>query len=505
MSARAAMDPFSRPGGALSETERKMQILMQNVDSGGSDEDELGPAPRPIAPLLATLPIELIDRILDHAVEPLPSAHLAEVAATTTTATATDAFSSAVGRSEAYRLCLVCRLFEQLARPKLYRQAVVSVRNMRSFLATVQQHSTLVSLMRSLTLDSRIWTDVDENVIAAILVAVRRSCVRVKVGANESPLLPYLLHGDPDDGGGGRKPDTCSVTVLEVCWRDDVQVLSDEQQQRGESSRHDTLRQLLVHAAPALPLALYIQHLTLDLVSLGQLHQVFDSEGYFVQAILPGLTFVRLEMPLAVLQFQCATPGGLIDGWPREDWAVQGYNMQGVIEDRLEQLRRMVGVGDGADMLAQTGTEEDAALLMPPCPRDQVKALTVRFLLNVHRNDMTLFKLLVPPRALEQSWSTRASITAHCLSHTLQRHLNRSDQPALLSFPLGDYRRRGAEAYWKDQWAEAQADSLASLPIDIRPPGTGPVQAHMNEQAKVSLLLKWPHAVDAFFHYSAMI
>ena len=529
-----------------------MQIVMGQDSGSSSDEgiheDEYEPESTGTkTSLLSTLPTELIDRIIHHAISPNTSS-------SSSSSHNNPKFLESIRQHEAYNLCLVCRQFDQLSRSRLYKKVNVSTRKMKSFLATLVNNPKLASMVRDLTLDSRIWTDVDENVIVKIFLEIRQYCIRVKVGANESPLLPYLLYGDISEDDPTSPifpvPPPSAIRALEICWRDEVEVQSQAAEEEQLQSNSNTLQQLFQHSEstivpPPLSYLTKFDHLTLDLYSQAQLNQLFESDGYFIKNILPRLRFLRVEMPYVVLQFKSEEVGGLVAGWPRDDWRINNRNLQEAIEDRQDQIRRIVAETDQrpsttssfTDLLPPqppntattllTNAEEnvermDQAMIMPYCPSNQLKSLSIRFLLNVHRNDKTLFKLLLPPQALEESWSTKASISAQCLSSTMAMHLNRGlgtegTMPEnvvapLISFPFAEYKKKGAELYWKEKRLEAQADYASSLPIEVQTTDdqsgelevqTSKDSSLFQESIKVSLLLKWPSVVDAFFHVAA--
>jgi hypothetical protein len=483
--------------------------------------EERGEARQSLGPSLLNLPTELIERILDTAIY--------EQSTITTTAS----LDASLRFYSAGKYSLVCRLFYLIARPKMYKQVTISIRQMPSFLSTIKANCEIARSIKEMTLEGRIWTDIDQDVVIGILLAVRETCVRVKLGANESMLLPYLLHGPPDPSSNENSAvlgrNECALQVLNICWRDEVQVHSQWQhlnKEREEQDTADTLYHLFQHKVQPrinasqshhqdLP---RLTHLTLDVYSQRQLDQIFDSNGYFVKMLLPRLTFLRIEMPLVVLQFTCTQAGDLVRGWPKDDDTfLKDTNLESIqeaIEVRQDHTRRVIAK---AEDLQERQSQED--MIMPYCPANQLKSLTMRFLLNVHRNDMMLFKLTCPVKALEQSWSTRASVAAHCLSSTMQMYLNdpasnddgiedkRDRESRICSFPFAQYKSKGAEVYWKQKWAEAEAGCNASLPAEIRAATTTqtPQLQTDDTSTKVSLLLKWPHAVDAFFHYSAMI
>lgn len=522
-----SLDPSHHYGGGkLSEMERKMMSVMgtssdQEGVIGEMTADTVEIESDYVKSFLSRLPIELIDRILDHAIsDDIPTSQNGF-------SSDSELFISSQRLSQSSKLCLVCRQFDQLSRSKMYRRINISNRKMRLFLSTIKNHEELASMIHDLTLDSKIWTDVNENVIADIFLAIRKYCVVLKVGANESPLLPYLFYGESssevrkdEDSHGGRSE--CALQVLNLCWRDEVEVQSqrnDHALESPEEKPSDTLRHLFQHSTylqPSKEIRLpYVRlhHLTIDLYSQSQLTQLFDGKGYFVQEILPNLTFIRIELPLVALQFKCDNQGDLVTGWPRDDWTVSSRLVEEAIQDRQLHTRRT-----SIQALYDTDSKNDDEdlLTMPYCPSNQLKTLTLRFLLNIHRNDMTLFKLLIPQEALDKpdhSWSVRASITAQCLSATMQKHLNQhmriKSAPDMVTFPLAEYKKKTAEVYWKQKWTAAHQDCISSLPSSVQryhPLDFNPNKTkHFSEDTiKVSLLLKWPNAVDAFFHYSAM-
>jgi len=421
----------------------------------------------------------------------------------------------------------------------MYKQVSISIRQMSAFLSTIKGNREIAKSIKELILEGRIWTDIDQDVVVGILLAVRETCVKVKLGANESILLPYLLHGSSSLKAKDEDEEACALQVLNLCWRDEVPVQHSQwhhlnKETEGQDSSTDTLYHLFQHKAQTKALQYHqyhqnlprLTHLTLDLYSQRQLDQIFDSKGYFVKILLPRLTFLRIEMPLVVLQFACHQAGDLVRGWPKDEDFGGDFlknpsieSIQEAIEVRQDHTRRVVMAAEEDEKEEEEEEKKDQDMIMPYCPANQVKSLTMRFLLNVHRNDMMLFRLTCPVKALEQSWSTRASVAAHCLSSTMQMYLNDpaygddsiqdNKQSRICSFPFAQYKSKGAEVYWKQKWAEAEANCDARLPIEIRPASSSSTSSSQtctdDTSTKVSLLLKWPHAVDAFFHYSAMI
>lgn len=525
MASPEVADPSRHYSTKLSDVERKMQMMMEmSREDGGRDV----PNDSRVAPLLDALPVELVEKILSHAVDP-PSFVESQVAGTN------DSMRHAIATRNAANLCLVCQKFEQIVRPLMYRTIQLPHRKARHLLQTLEKRPELACHVRDFTLESRIWTsDINEDVILRLFLAVRDHCISMKVGANESTLLPYLFYGDPEHQANTRS----SVERLHIVWRDDVdfdprrrrrhrragdqEVQDDEETSSGETDDDavaDTLRCLFEHEDVHSQENMLgnVRHLVLDLLSHAQLAQLFLESGFFAQHLLPQLHFLRVELPLVVVQFAQGTQSrqNLARSWPCKRWTLHTRNIQDILDDRTHQNRlvsqnytRRWGDENKAENTVIAHMESpsytpDQCAILAPCAPHQLKALLMRFSLNVHKNDVTLFRVLLSPTpALDKPWSCRAAVSAFCLAATLQGHLggtfNHPSGTPCLVFPLGAYQNLGPERYWAVRWEEAEKIRKQHLPIPM-----GGIRTHTDTE--VSLLLRWPTAVDAFFHYSASV
>lgn len=582
MSAPGVLDPsrhYATRGG-MSEMERKMQLMMDEAATAREDEEEEGPEAlqdRPgdrseggFAPLYR-LPIEIVERILTYAILP-SSVQVSQVRSKE------ELMHATIRLRNAYQLCLVSRQFDVLVRPQMYRCICVAHRKVRLLLRTLQASDTLASYVRDLTLDSHIWTsDVNEDVIVQLFIVVRSHCLRLRVGANESPLLPYLFHGDPQHALSDERRTVAALQVLQICWRDEVdydprRIRAEEQWEEemiAESGNASTIsaRQTLVtlfeHAAQSALLAssplptaarqlggssfVNLNHLTLDVYSQAQLDQLFLESGYFVCNVLPLLTFLRVELPITVLQ--CSTGslhqgrGALARHWPSLRFMFQGRtsnrltDIMADVTERNRQARqghdhvsvkseswtRALDTEHVSDRYADRNVKSDSVCLAP-CLVILLRSLLTRFALNVHRNDTTLFGLLLNGSPVaEQNWSTRATVAAHVLTQSMQRQLtttstagksdgtNDGQLSESIVFPLAELQQQGVQSYWDARWKEAERQRARHLPVTLgggyesRSDGESDGTSHAEHEVQVFLLLRWPAAQDAFFRYNAMV
>ncbi|PWN31979.1 uncharacterized protein FA14DRAFT_162292, partial [Meira miltonrushii] len=567
MAGPAIIDPKRHYNGGMSDLERKMAMMQQMMGTEDDDveeeeeEDVKGKNVVGNSSPMANLPIEIVEKILEFATLP-ESWQKSQVSST-------DAMLRASIRlSNAYRLCLICRQFDQLVRPKMYKSIHIAHRKIRPLLRTLQTSAKLASFIKEVTLSSHIWTsDVNEDVIAQLFIAIRPYCIRLTVGANESGLLPYLFYGEPESE---EESEPAAIQVLHITWRDEMDydprmIRAEEREEEemlaetGEASSISA-RQSLLYLFEHDPQRIleagkfdnrafsHLQHLTLNVYSQAQLDQLFTHSGYFVETILPLLTFLRIELPLSTLQ--CGVEdsrggrGAIARHWPTQRFLFHGRRAggDGASVQQVEEIksvveefnRKLEREKDTLVMNSHTSEEErikSETIALMPCVSVLLRSLLTRLALNVHRNDMTLFSLLLDGSyARESNWSTRSTVAASILAQSLQRHLSTgktdfdpfdSSEHGLrtatsitpITFPLHQLRGNGIDSYWSENWEEAERESNRHLPIILG----GMQETHDVDQTnhitkeqedrnvKVSLLLRWPTALDAFFRYAAMV
>lgn len=573
MAGPAIIDPKRHYNGGMSDLERKMAMMQQMMGSEEGDEGEeveedddvrvtndLEPTNNSTS-AMANLPIEIVEKILEFAILP-EQWQKSQVSST-------DAkLRASIRLSNAYKLCLICRQFDQLVRPKMYKSIHIAHRKIRPLLRTLQNSTKLASLIREITLSSHIWTsDVNEDVIAQLFIVIRPYCIRLTVGANESGLLPYLFYGEPEFE---EELEPAAIQVLHITWRDEMDydprmIRAEEREEEemlaetGEASsisarqtllclfEHDPQRRLEAGKFDNQAFK-HLQHLTLNVYSQAQLDQLFTHSGYFVETILPLLTFLRIELPLSTLQ--CGVEdsrggrGTIARHWPTQRFLFHrrraggdGASFQQVeeIKEIVEEFNRKLEREKDTLVINSNTSEEERIkseiIEFMPCMSILLRSLLTRLALNVHRNDTTLFSLLLDGSYVRESnWSTRSTVAAFILAQSLQRHLSSgktdfdpfsSDEHELrtttaitpVSFPLHKIRGNGIDSYWSENWEEAERESNRHLPTTL-----GGLQEAIDldqsdhftreqedRNVKVSLLLRWPTVLDAFFRYAAMV
>lgn len=559
MAGPAIVDPKRHYNGGMSDLERKMEMMQQMM---GAEEDEqeeeveqeINAAAvknlriNEISPM-ANLPIEIVEKILEFAI--LPESWQ------TSQVSSTDAMLRASIRlSNAYKLCLICRQFDQLVRPKMYKSIHIAHRKIRPLLRTLQKSPKLASFIKEVTLSSHIWTsDVNEDVIAQFFIAIRPYCIRLTVGANEGGLLPYLFYGEPESD---EKLEPAAIQVLHITWRDEIDydprmIRAEEREEEemlaetGEASSISA-RQTLLYLFEHDPQRIreggqfdneafkHLQHLTLNVYSQAQLDQLFTHSGYFVKTILPLLTFLRIELPLSTLQ--CGVEdsrggrGAIARHWPTQRFLFHGRNGAGL--QQMEEIKSIVEEFNRKNKYVFDPSNRDQSesewIGLMPCMSTLLRSLLTRLALNVHRNDMTLFSLLLDgSHARESNWSTRSTVAAFILAQSLQRYLSTgrtdfdpfgSDEHELkittiapISFHFSKLHGKGIDSYWSENWEQAERESILHLPTTLgglqEPADVSQTEDISREQedknVKVSLLLRWPEALDAFFRYAAMV
>lgn len=539
-------------GAGMSEMERKMMSMLgSNCDCDIDDQEEGEQAGqervynKPGASdaqhprfSFTDLPVEIVERILTYVLLPSPDQR-------SQISSRQKSFVASIVTTNAVPLCCVCRLFDRLTRPKMYRTIHIAHRKIRSLLRTLDAKPDVCAMIRQCTLDSHIWTsDVDESVIGRLLSRIRSSCLSLHLGANESEMLPYLIHGDGVDDDDDERQKTiltaAALRALYVCWRDeadyDPQAIRNEEQEEaammdgvGMAAGSDTVvdnvamrdaisvRQTffsLFERETDLSLILGIrnsifanlQHLTLDVYSHAQLDQLFLSSGYFVEHVLPLLTFLRIDLPLTTLQ--CSTAhvnrGALARRWPCRRYPLRGNSLQEMLT--LTQTRNRSAKASEDD-------QQDTTLnRLAYCPSHLLRTLLGRFTLNVHRNDPILFSLLLDGShpSCSQTWSIRATVCAHVLANSLQAHLCGDFDPAQDTIPmkLADIRNAGLETYWQRYWKEMDwihDRSLSRLTANSITESMDKQPTHQVEgDIQARLALRWPAAQEAFLRFSAM-
>lgn len=577
MNAPDVVDPKRHYNGGLSDLERKMQMMQQMM---GTEEEEDDDKAKEIQQkeveqkerngigstsmqTLSNLPIEIVEKILQYSILP-DSWQKSQV-------NSSDAILQASIRlRNACKLCLVCHQFDRLVRPKMYKSIQIAHRKIKSLLRTLQTCSNLAKHIRQITLSSHIWTsDVNEDVIAQLFIVIRPYCISLTVGANESGLLPYLFYGDPQND---QKIEPAAIQVLHITWRDEMDydprmIRAEEREEEellaetGEASSisaRQTLMNLFEHDPDHKrkegkfdnQAFQHLQHLTLNVYSQAQLDQLFTHSGYFVETILPLLTFLRIELPLSTLQ--CGVEdskngrGAIARHWPTQRFLIHARNgrpdgaglhrveeIKSIVEDFNRKLEREKDNLVINSIPSEEERIQSESIQLMPCMSILLRSLLTRLALNVHRNDLTLFSLLLDGSyARESNWSTRSTVAAFLLAQSLQRQLSTgktdSDPSSFrfssltdskettitpIEFPLAKLRGDGIDSYWSENWTRAERESNNHLPTTL-----GGLQEVADDRSmqdssadqedrtvKVSLLLRWPNALDAFFRYAAMV
>lgn len=517
-------------GKGMSEMERKMMAMIGS--SSGSDteaeqeQDVFAEDDRESAISFTDLPLEIVDRVLTYAV--LPSHKQV-----TQIPSREKSFAASIITANALPICKVCRLFDELTRPKMYRTIHIAHRKVRSLLRTLDGRSKLRGMIRECTLDSHIWTsDIDENVIARLLLALRPSCVYVHVGANESEMLPYLVQGEPNGAAG--QGEAAALRALSICWRDEVDydpraireeeaeeaalidgvhadgttTVADSFATRDAVSARQTLFTLFEHTkdlslvkGPRTGQYANLQHLTLDIYSHAQLDQLFLDSGYFVEHVLPLLTFLRVELPLTTLQ--CSTTnerrGALARHWPCRRLPLRG--------SALSELAALAQARNRKARAGEEGQSDGAVSRLGHCPDQLLRTFLGRFTLNVHRNDPLLFTTLLDGAdpSCSQTWSIRATVSAHVLAQSLQARLRGDVDPIndTIGIRLGAIRSAGLESYWQDYCKRMEERKEESLERLIN--NTTAKSASFSDDIEVRLALRWPAAQEAFLRFSATV